>query len=159
MRFSLFAALLFAAGLAFGGERAGYDPLPTRFADMDQYDQIAMEPYKDRYDSMSVDEKVRAYGQVFEFMRNRPPRFSPEVMAAAERHERLRQSRSAFETRQHLYRAPPADPARSEARVLGGLPGPWGPSAGSAAGEENFDDGAIMESLRFGTGAARRARE
>lgn len=103
-----------------------YDPLPLYFEDMNQYDKIAMEPYRNRYDSMTVAEKAAVYGRQFEFMRNRKPAFDPDLVdvrsVKAVESERLRTdsvdydsyrqqtSRSSKKSAEKLYK--PATPKK-----------------------------------------------
>ncbi|MCD7895317.1 MAG: hypothetical protein LUG50_01430 [Planctomycetaceae bacterium] len=147
-------------------ERAAprYDPLPLRFADMDQYDQIAMEPYRDRYDRLSIGEKASLYGQQFEFMRGRPPRFDPRVSIEAERFREASQATDIVAKRQSMYkpalekpRAP--RPEEQAEALLGTLPGPWEQVAAAAApppdepNYHDFDADNRMENLRQGWNA------
>lgn len=156
-RLGLGMAILFmlAAGIAWGQE-GGYDKLPLTLDEMDEYDRIAMEPYKDTYDSMTLGEKARSYAVVFEFMRDRPPNFPEEVVDAMKRFERAQQPTSVYESKQHLYKAPP--PKRrpgSDRQVLRGLPGPWEQAARRQAEEEEqierYRSSGLMESLRYGS--------
>lgn len=57
---------------------ASYDALPRAMADMDEYERIAMSPYRDRYDVLPLHERAELYARQFEALRDRPPRFSPE---------------------------------------------------------------------------------
>ncbi|MCC8166275.1 MAG: hypothetical protein LIQ31_09025, partial [Planctomycetes bacterium] len=140
-----------------------YDVLPLRFADMDQYDQIAMEPYRDRYDRLSIGEKASLYGQQFEFMRGRPPRFDPRVSIEAERFQEAAQATDIVAKRQSMYkpalekpRAPRPD-EQSQA-LLGALPGPWEQEAPPPPSTTTMDDPTYhdfdsdnrMENLRHG---------
>lgn len=152
-------AVLFmlAAGIA-SGQEGGYDKLPLTLDEMDEYDRIAMEPYKDRYDSMSLGEKARSYSVVFEFMRDRPPNFPEAVMDAMKRFERSQQPTSVYESKQHLYKAPPPKrPSRAgtDGQVLRGLPGPWEQAARQQVQEEQqserYRSSGMMESLRYGS--------
>lgn len=61
-----------------------YDALPRTFADMSEYDKIAMEPYADRYDSAPLHEKAALYAAQFEFMNGRPPEYHPVDVAEIE---------------------------------------------------------------------------
>lgn len=131
-----------------------YDPLPLRFDDMNQYDKIAMEPFRNQYDSMSVAEKAAVYGKQFEFMRNRKPNFDPDLIAPWEVEAAASASSltrpvdpyrqapariSPYEAKQQLYKPatpkkrrpkprprpePEPQPARPPS-LLEALPGPW----------------------------------
>ncbi len=163
--------LTLAAGLALGGEGGSgdHDQLPLSFDEMDEYDRIAMEPYKGRYESMPLGEKASAYAVVFEFMRDRPPNYPPEVREAMARFEESRQSQSAYEAKRHLYKsAPPkresAGPAGQEGTLLRGLSGPWEKAVAEQARREEeserYQGAGLMESLRYGSRSAmKRARE
>lgn len=110
------------------GRGGPYDPLPMFFADMDQYEQIAMEPYRDKYDTMPVAEKARVYGSQFAFMHDREPNFDPAVAETVRKS--ATETLSAYEAKQFLYKpATPKPPRPTEAEqagdVLKGLPGPW----------------------------------
>lgn len=61
-----------------------YDTLPRFLADMSEYDQIAMEPYADRYDDAPLHEKAAMYASQFEFMNGRPPEYHPVDVAEIE---------------------------------------------------------------------------
>ncbi len=140
-----------------------YDILPMFFADMDRYDQIAMEPYRDTYDAMPVGEKAEAYGRQFAFMRDREPNFNPAVINAVRRS--AARKASAYEAKRFLYKpATPKPPRPTEeeqtGEVLKGLPGPW--EANQAAAEEETkerrrsgyrSDSRRMETLREGWNA------
>ena len=112
-----------------------YDALPMRFGDMDRYDQIAMEPYRDRYDALPVAEKVRLYGRQFEFMRNRKPNFHPDVLSQVDMYDQALEATNAIEAKKFLYKPPtpkkkrppkPPEPERSPEEIaLEALPGPW----------------------------------
>ncbi len=141
-----------------------YDVLPLRFADMDQYDQMAMEPYRERYDRLSVGEKASLYGKQFEFMRGRPPRFDPRVSIEAERFMEASQATDIVAKRQSMYKPALAKPRaprpeeQSEA-LLGALPGPWEQEAPPPPPDDeeptyhDFDEDNRMESLRQGWNA------
>lgn len=75
----LIMAFIWSPGV-FGQEGIAYDPLPLSYADMNHYDQIAMEPFRNSYDSMSIARKAQVYGSQFEFMYNRKPNFDPLVL-------------------------------------------------------------------------------
>ncbi len=132
---------------------------------MDQYDQIAMEPYRDRYDRLSIGEKASLYGQQFEFMRGRPPRFDPRVSIEAERFREASQATDIVAKRQSMYkpalkkpRAP--RPEEQAEALLGTLPGPWEQEEAAAAAPppdepnyHDFDADNRMENLRQGWNA------
>lgn len=172
MRWVWLIAMFVIAATSVWARDAGYDELPRRLADMDEYDRRAMEPHKDTYDSMSVAEKARAYGMAFEIMHNRPPRFAPEVTAALARSKRADEARessgatepeSAYAAMQRFYKKPPPDgPSQTTGKVLRGLPGPWGEApAAPSYGDDEPDDpdaGAVMESLRPRKRSGSRAR-
>ncbi|MCD8138352.1 MAG: hypothetical protein LUE17_00990 [Planctomycetaceae bacterium] len=146
------------------GQEGAHDPLPLTFAEMDEYDKIAMEPYKDRYDDMLLAEKAKAYAVVFEFMRDRPPNYPPEVMAEVERYDAAATAESAYEAKQHLYKAPPPREhkpgiTRSEGQLLKALPGPWEKAAVEEQESERYQSSGLMESLRYGFNAIDRVRE
>lgn len=169
------------AGRSASPDDGDYDPLPMWFDEMGKYDQMAMEPYRQRYDAMPVGEKALVYGPQFEFMKGRPPRFHPDVVAQMnqfEATETVDGPVSAFEAKQYLYK--PAEPKKrrpgisaSEEELLGALPGPWerAKAAEAAEGEGARKAAAPpggrrtdrrMESLREGWNAAdvlRGARE
>lgn len=113
------------------GNGGPYDPLPMFFVEMDQYDQIAMEPYREKYDGMPVAEKARLYGRQFEFMHGREPNFDPAVLNAVRR--AATESRSTYAAKTFLYKPatpkPPRPQKKSEeeqaGEVLETLPGPW----------------------------------
>lgn len=161
---------------------AEYDQLPMWFDDMGKYDQIAMEPYRDKYDAMPVGQKARVYGPQFEFMRGRKPNFHPDVMAQMDQLETAETADgpvSSFEAKQYLYK--PVQPKKrrpgisaSQEELLGALSGPWekAPPAEVADSEPDRSAGPQpagrrrpdrrMESLREGWNAAdvlRGARE
>lgn len=147
-----------------------YDVLPLTFNEMNQYDQIAMEPYRSRYDKMSLAEKADVYGRQFEFMRNRRPNFEPGIMGAMESYQEAKNapSSSAYEAKQFMYKPatpkqrvaprrrpverreqPAVAPAAEEARppgLLDALPGPWErmpveePEPQYAEAEEYFEE-------------------
>lgn len=153
------------------------DVLPMRFADMNQYDQIAMEPYRDKYDSLPLVEKADLYAKQFEFMRNRPPRFEPEIMSLLNSYsspEGSKTAASAYRAKQHLYKpaTPKAPTARSTREQASrqrpdGMPvlsGPWSsepatpddsePETPPPATPRYSSDGTRMENLRRGWNAA-----
>ncbi len=112
----------------------GYDVLPLRYKDMSKYDQIALEPYRDRYDHMPVGEKAKVYAQAFEFMRNRPPKFDPKVTMEFSRFKTAAKSKNAVASKQYMYKPPvpkkkikkkPEVPGQTPDALLGSLPGPW----------------------------------
>ncbi len=112
----------------------GYDVLPMRYKDMSKYDQIALEPYRDRYDNMTVGEKAKVYAQAFQFMRNRQPRFDPKVTMEFTRFKTASKSKNAIVSKQYMYKPPvPKKKIKKKPEVteqpadalLGSLPGPW----------------------------------
>lgn len=122
--FLLSNALVHAGEARGAGARAGrYDPLPMRFEEMDRYDQIAMEPYRDRYDDMSIAEKADLYGRQFEAMRNRKPNFDPAISELVDSYRETREATSAYDAKRFMYK--PATPKR---------PSPAGRSAAAAPG-------------------------
>lgn len=144
--FTVFFIAVALAGTARCGEavaEAGseYDVLPMRYADMNKYDKIAMEPFRNRYDSMSVAEKAEVYSKQFEYMRNRKPNFDPAILNSMDALEESKAATSAFDAKRHLYKPavpkkrrprptpapePPPQPAeRQPANLLEALPGPW----------------------------------
>ncbi|MCD8351133.1 MAG: hypothetical protein LUC93_11040 [Planctomycetaceae bacterium] len=157
--------LLLTISLSAMGQEGDYDQLPLSFEEMDEYDQIAMEPYRDRYDTMLLAEKAKAYAVVFEFMRDRPPNYPPEVAGEVERYDAAANAESAYEAKQHLYKAPPPPRqsrpgiTRSEGQLLKALPGPWEKAAEEEKEAERYQSGGLMESLRYGFNAIDRVRE
>lgn len=139
----LLTVLVVAAGNAVLAQDGGgeYDPLPLSFDEMNRYDQIAMEPYRSRYDAMSMAEKADVYGKQFEFMRNRKPNFDPAIMSMMESYQEAKAAPSAYKAKQFMYkpatpkrrlpkpRQPPPEAAAAEPRrpanLLEALPGPW----------------------------------
>lgn len=165
------AFLVCCAALAQGRSLAGqpdgrrrHDPLPARFDALSQYDQIALEPYREKYDAMPLHEKARVYAQAFEFMNGRKPDFPPAVLERIRRSEEAASPRSAYETKKFMYKPPPEPrergrqkPTSQEEKILSAIPMPWadGPEPPEApeplaAPEPEEGDDHRMESLRHG---------
>lgn len=133
---------------------AHYDPLPRRLLEMDRYERMAMEPYPN-YDRMPRHEQAEIYARQFEYMRNRQPNFSPEVLAEI-RYSAARQpssegnrrpsvetarrpeynpshtpsaagpGSSIYDTMKYMYKpAPPKKPKQKDVDI-NAIPGPWG---------------------------------
>lgn len=116
--------------------RSGYDQLPRRLADMQQYERIAMQPYPD-YDSLPLAERARLYSQQFALLHDREPVFSPGIIAEIEA------SLSTVRSREDLYKPP----GNNRSRVnLDGISGPWsGGLAGGSSGTVRNDGSANAE--------------
>ena len=162
-RFCLVFFLLCAAlaqGRAVGGEpgrRQRHDPLPSRFAALNKYDKIALEPYRDKYDDMPLHEKARVYSQAFESMNNRKPNFAPDVLARIDQSEKGAEARSAYEMKKDMYKPAPeprerrSSSADPNARMLSAIPVPWAEPATpepQAEAEPPPEDDHRFESLR-----------
>ncbi len=153
--------LLCAARICLAGEerpRVRYDPLPLRFAALNRYDAMALEPYREDYDGMLLHEKARVYSQAFEFMHNRPPNFSPAVRERIRRSEDFADARSSFELRKYLYKEPPVPaedrppppPVDPNEKILSAIPMPWAAEEPPAPeGEDEEDVQAAIDSLRM----------
>ena len=128
LAFLLFCAAL-AQGRAVAGER--YDTLPRHFAALNQYDTIALEPYRDKYDAMPLHEKARVYSQAFEFMNSRKPNFAPAVLEQIRQSEDVADARSAYARKKEMYKPAPEPRERRSnssdpnARMLSAIPVPW----------------------------------
>lgn len=177
-RFCFAVWMLCILGAVCSAGEAGarrYDQLPLRFANLNEYDAIALEPYRETYDRMPLHEKARVYARAFVFMNNRPPVFHPTLR------ERIRQSgeaanaRDAYDAKKFMYRPPPDPEERREQEgererrrraaggmdeaVLSGISGPWAQAAAEEQGgqdefpppEEFHEDDYRMESLRPGS--------
>jgi hypothetical protein len=149
--------------LAEDGEGGPYDPLPMFFEELDEYEQIALEPYRETYDTMPVAEKATVYGRQFQFMNDREPNFNPAVLNTIRRAALAKQS--TYEAKRFLYKpATPKAPLPTEkeqtGEVLKGLPGPWESNPPEAAEERKEErrggyrsDNRRMETLREGWNA------
>ncbi len=178
IRFSWFVACVFLARVVCcAGQapddsgrrrqsRRDYDALPPTFSALDSYGRIALEPYREQYDRMPYHEKARVYSQMFEFMNNRAPNFSPAVLESIKQSEELGAARSSAQMRELLYKgAPPPrkpeTPPDQHAEMLSKIPVPWkngeeGDSEEVAAPPEEDNR---MESLRYGRWNLRRGAE
>lgn len=94
----------YTAGTVTESQVSYYDRLPQTLAEMDQYERLAMEPYPN-YDAMPLHQKAETYSRQFEYMRNRKPNFSPEIVMAIR--ESLTRQPSSEET--PVRRTPDAD--------------------------------------------------
>ena len=101
-----------------------FDALPSRIADMGEYERIAMEPYADRYDKLPLYEKAELYSRQFELVNNRAPIFSPELRAAIRRtaSEPVQTTRAG---RRDIYKEPEDRKKQHKGMDLSRLPGPW----------------------------------
>ncbi len=150
------------------GRRVRYDPLPSSFAALDRYDKIALQPYRDKYDLMPYHEKARVYAQMFEFMNDRKPNFSPAVLDRIKQSEEISSARSSLKAREFMYKAAPKPrekvpetPPDPNAAILAKIPMPWkAPEAEEEEMEEALpppgEESYRMESLRYGGWNVRR---
>ncbi len=148
-------------------ERRRHDPLPSSFSSLDSYEQIALEPYREQYDRMPYHEKADVYSRMFEFMNNRKPDFSPDVL------ERIRHSGETGGSRaaawESLYKGAPPPRGKTaknpDAEILDAIPMPWkNREPEEASGEEarpaqEEEEDHRMESLRYGRWNLRREAE
>ncbi len=131
-------------------------------------DKIALQPYRDKYDLMPYHEKARVYAQMFEFMNDRKPNFSPAVLDRIKQSEEISSARSSLKAREFMYKAAPKPrekvpeaPPDPNAAILAKIPMPWkAPEAEEEEMEEALpppgEESYRMESLRYGGWNVRR---